>query len=81
MKDNASKPTWAWEKLVKKEVMGQLGVNPDEIIASEVEVKAYMNPHTLECDFYIRPVGLTWIDLKKQHPAKRSPKAGCLDGG
>ena len=81
MQDNANKLTWAWDKLVKKEIMNQLGINPDLVTANEVEVKAYMNPHSLVCDFYINPVGMSWVDLKKRHPAKRSTKAGCLDGG
>lgn len=73
---SANKPTWAWNELVKKEIMAQLNIDPDAVLANEVEVKAYMNPHSFECDFYISPIGTTWIELKKRHPATKSKTWG-----
>lgn len=79
LNSNTHKSTQVWNDLIKTEIAAQLNIDADAVLASEVEVKAYMNPHSLECDFYIRPIGVTWMDIKKRHPAKRSKTWGDME--
>ena len=77
---NVSKETWAWENLVRGEVAEQMGIDSDSVKASEVSVKAYMDPHSMAVDFHITPVGLSWLDIKKRHPSKELKNSGALMG-
>lgn len=74
------KKTWNWDKLVKYEIARQVGIDSDALTASQVEVKAYMNPHNMDTEFYIKPVGMKWSDIKKRHSVKE-PEPECLGGG
>ena len=66
----AKQKTWNWDKLVKYEVAKQLGIDSDALTASQVEVKAYMNPHDMITEFYISPIGMKWSEIKKRHAIK-----------
>lgn len=70
--ENMDQKTWAWEKLIKQGVADQLGIDSDAVKADEVDVKAYMDPSSMSTDFYISPVGMSWLDIKKRHPVKES---------
>ena len=70
--ENVDQKTWAWEKLIKQGVAEQLGIDSDSVKADEVDVKAYMDPNSMSTDFYISPVGMSWLDIKKRHPVKES---------
>jgi len=69
---NVEQKTWAWEKLIKKGVAEQLGIDSDSVKAEDVDVKAYMDPSSLATEFYIAPAKGSWSELKKRHPAKES---------